>query len=209
MKLAWPLFFAIWVSFASADGRKERKRGRGRGEGYRVMDGHRGGHRGGMRGRGGGKGRGKGRGRWGWGWGQGRGKGDDVCMQKGEMMGLIHDLMDNSGPDGNIVRDDVNISTTGGIESYTYSTDPEVGGWIQTHVYQMKRLMESESCGIRMWDAVSLYFRSSLFLVTRINYVLIILHTSYSHFMNSPNSAISMIWSKCGTLRRMAMLVFV
>lgn len=62
-------------------------------------------------------------------------------------MDLIHNLINRRG---DITRDYDHI--TYGIKSETYSDDPEVASWIQTHVYQMTRLMDSENCGIRMWD---------------------------------------------------------
>ena len=90
-----------------------------------------------MRGHGGHGGGGYG---YGGGWTDGR-------MSKGDMMDLIHSLMDNR----DLITRDYN-NTVDGIESYTYSYDPQVSSWLQGHVYQMLTLMESDSGGIRMWD---------------------------------------------------------
>eukprot|EP00984_Skeletonema_dohrnii_P023867 scaffold12965_cov117-Skeletonema_dohrnii-CCMP3373.AAC.5 len=66
-----------------------------------------------------------------------------------EMMQLIHRLIDS--------HDDVTRyynETDVGIESYTFSDDPDVAAWIQEHVSQMTALMTSypENGGIRMRD---------------------------------------------------------
>ena len=66
-----------------------------------------------------------------------------------EMMQLIHRLVDS--------HDDVTRyynETDVGIESYTFSDDPDVATWIQEHVSQMTALMASypENGGIRMRD---------------------------------------------------------
>eukprot|EP01083_Nonionella_stella_P009481 27297_1 len=76
----------------------------------------------------------------GWGWGQH----DD---NHHVMMDMIHNLIDERS---SIERQYTN--TTTGIESYTNSSDLDVTEWIQTHVYQMVNLMESENGGIRLWD---------------------------------------------------------
>ena len=64
-----------------------------------------------------------------------------------EMMGLIHKLFDNR----DLIKRSYN-KTNIGIESYTRSDDPQVGEWIQTHVYQMETLMESNNEGIMLMD---------------------------------------------------------
>jgi hypothetical protein len=66
-----------------------------------------------------------------------------------EMMQLIHRLIDS--------HEDVTRyynETDVGIESYTFSDDPDVATWIQEHVSQMTALMASypENGGIRMRD---------------------------------------------------------
>ncbi|KAL7540399.1 hypothetical protein ACHAXR_010080 [Thalassiosira sp. AJA248-18] len=72
---------------------------------------------------------------------------------KRDMMDVIHDLFDSVDDDDitNDIKRTVNNTDTG-IESYTYSDDEDVASWIQTHVYQMTSLMDSESGGIRLWD---------------------------------------------------------
>ena len=42
-------------------------------------------------------------------------------------------------------------TTSNGIEAYTHSNDPQVAKWIQTHVHQMKELLEGNG-SIRQWD---------------------------------------------------------
>lgn len=89
--------------------------------------------------------------RWGFGIGGmghgGGGHGGGGDMHQGEMMDLIHDLIDNRKL---ITREKKN--TDAGIQSHTYSEDEQVASWIQTHVEQMMSLMESDNGRIRAWD---------------------------------------------------------
>ena len=66
-----------------------------------------------------------------------------------EMMKLIHKLIDSHE---DIQRD--YHETDDGVESYTYSEDPEKAEWIKRHVEQMTELMEvyPANGGIRLWD---------------------------------------------------------
>lgn len=68
-------------------------------------------------------------------------------MGNGEMMDMIHNLLDHRE---DIVREYVN--TESGIESWTTSGNSDVALWIQTHVYHMTTLMNSETGGIRLCD---------------------------------------------------------
>jgi len=66
-----------------------------------------------------------------------------------EMMKLIHKLIDS--------HDDIQRyynETDDGVESYTFTDDPEKVEWIQRHVEQMTELMEvyPANGGIRLWD---------------------------------------------------------
>mmetsp|Transcript_19740 Transcript_19740/g.25223 ORF Transcript_19740/g.25223 Transcript_19740/m.25223 type:complete len:285 (+) Transcript_19740:95-949(+) len=75
--------------------------------------------------------------------------GNSGTHSRREMMQLIHRLVDS--------HDDVTRyynETDVGIESYTFSDDPDVATWIQEHVSQMTALMTSypEHGGIRMRD---------------------------------------------------------
>jgi hypothetical protein len=79
----------------------------------------------------------------------GMGHGGMQGMGEGEMMEMIHNLLDH--------REDITRNynhTDTGIESYTSSDDSKVAALIQTHVYQMTTLMDSENGGIRLWDDV-------------------------------------------------------
>ena len=99
-------------------------------------------------------GRGSGNGGMGHGGGGMHGGGDDGGMEgmshggteKGDMMDIIHYLMDSHD---SITRK--YSKTANGIESYTYSSNDQVSSKIQTHVYQMMSLMNSGG-HIRMWD---------------------------------------------------------
>eukprot|EP00579_Thalassiosira_antarctica_P001223 CAMPEP_0201871694 /NCGR_PEP_ID=MMETSP0902-20130614/4559_1 /ASSEMBLY_ACC=CAM_ASM_000551 /TAXON_ID=420261 /ORGANISM="Thalassiosira antarctica, Strain CCMP982" /LENGTH=210 /DNA_ID=CAMNT_0048397755 /DNA_START=1892 /DNA_END=2524 /DNA_ORIENTATION=+ len=79
--------------------------------------------------------------------GMDRGGMDHGGMGNGEMMQMIHNLLDHRE---DIERNYENTDT--GIESWTTSGKPNVALWIQTHVYQMTTLMDSETGGIRLWD---------------------------------------------------------
>mmetsp|Transcript_11770 Transcript_11770/g.25479 ORF Transcript_11770/g.25479 Transcript_11770/m.25479 type:complete len:260 (+) Transcript_11770:149-928(+) len=71
------------------------------------------------------------------------GMGHDKC----EMMKLIHKLLHNHDLIAREYED-----TYSGIKSHTYSNDTEVVSRIQSHVYQMTRLMGTEDDGICFWD---------------------------------------------------------
>ena len=60
---------------------------------------------------------------------------------------IIHNLLSNR----TAINREYN-NTEGGIESYTWSDDPEVSNWIKQHVNQMKSLVESNNGKIRQWD---------------------------------------------------------
>jgi len=64
------------------------------------------------------------------------GMGSSGSSGRREMMQLIHQLVDS--------HEDVTRyynETDVGIESYTFSDDPDVASWIQNHVSQMVELM--------------------------------------------------------------------
>ncbi|KAL7548006.1 hypothetical protein ACHAWF_011283 [Thalassiosira exigua] len=140
-------FAAVGLPSTSAQLRKKGRMGHGRGRGGGM------GYGGGGWGQGGGGG-GMGYGGGGWGWGQGGGGmgGGGMGSSNGDAMDLIHALLDNRGF---IDRDWYDYTEGGevGIEAWTNSTDPTVGGWIQDHVFQMMNLMESGG-RIRNWDPV-------------------------------------------------------
>lgn len=107
--------------------------GRGRMGGMGRMGGH--GHGGGMRGQGGMGGMG-GHG--------GMGGGGQNHMRYGEM---IHNLLNHH----ELVHRN-SSATENGIEATTTSDNQDVTEWIQTHVHQMKELLDSEDGYIREWD---------------------------------------------------------
>jgi hypothetical protein len=86
---------------------------------------------------------------------EGMGMGSSGSSGRREMMQLIHQLVDS--------HEDVTRyynETDVGIESYTFSDDPDVASWIQNHVSQMVELMTTypEYGGFRLRDPL---FRSA------------------------------------------------